>query len=100
DDEHDEIEGPLMIDRDDGAVDLNARLPVEDFTARFGDFLTEEEKEADLDTVGGLVFTLAGRVPTRGEIIAHPAGIEFLVLDADARRIRRLRARRIAPETD
>ncbi|BAJ80750.1 HlyC/CorC family transporter [Acidiphilium multivorum] len=99
DDEHDEIEGPLMIDRDDGAVDLNARLPVEDFTTRFGDFLTEEEKEADLDTVGGLVFTLAGRVPTRGEIISHPAGIEFLILDADARRIRRLRARRIAPES-
>jgi len=98
DDEHDEIEGPLMIERDDGAVDLNARLPVEDFVAKFGDILTPEEREADLDTIGGLVFTLAGRVPTRGEIISHPAGIEFLILDSDARRIRRMRARKIEKE--
>ncbi|MGC9268560.1 hemolysin family protein [Acidiphilium sp.] len=97
DDEHDEIEGPLMIERDDGSVDLNARLPIEDFVARFGDILTEEERETDLDTVGGLVFTLAGRVPTRGEILRHPSGVEFLILDADARRIRRLRARRVKP---
>ncbi|MDD2876528.1 MAG: hemolysin family protein [Acidiphilium sp.] len=96
DDEHDEIEGPLMIERDDGSVDLNARLPIEDFVARYGDILTEEEREADLDTVGGLVFTLAGRVPTRGEILLHPSGIEFLVVDADARRIRRLRARQMS----
>ncbi|MHB1301953.1 MAG: hemolysin family protein [Acidiphilium sp.] len=95
DDEHDEIEGPMLIERDDGSVDLNARLPIEDFTARFGDILTPEEREADLDTVGGLVFALAGRVPTRGEIIPHPAGVEFLILDADARRIRRMRARKV-----
>lgn len=95
DDEHDEIEGPMSIERDDGSIDLNARLPIEDFTVRFGDILTSEEREADLDTVGGLVFTLAGRVPTRGEIIAHPAGVEFLILDADARRIRRMRARKV-----
>ena len=95
DDEHDEIEGPMLIERDDGSVDLNARLPIDEFEEKFGSVLTEEEREADLDTVGGLVFTLAGRVPTRGEIIAHQAGIEFLILDADARRIRRLRARRL-----
>ncbi|MCF3945953.1 hemolysin family protein [Acidiphilium iwatense] len=95
DDEHDEIEGPMLIERDDGSVDLNARLPIEEFEEKFGSVLTEEEREADLDTVGGLVFTLAGRVPTRGEIIAHSAGIEFLILDADARRIRRLRARKL-----
>lgn len=93
DDEHDEVEGPLLIERDDGSSDINARLLIEDFVARFGDILTEEERDADIDTVGGLVFTLAGRVPTRGEIIAHPSGLEFLVLDADARRIRRVRAR-------
>jgi magnesium and cobalt transporter len=44
--------------------------------------------------VGGLVFNLAGRVPTKGEVLLHPSGIEFLVLDSDARRIRRLRVRR------
>ena len=96
DDEHDEVEGPLLTERDDGSVDMNARLPVEEFEARFGEVLTEEERDADLDTIGGLVFTLAGRVPIRGEIIRHPSGIEFLVLDSDARRLRRIRARRVS----
>jgi magnesium and cobalt transporter len=69
-------------------------MPIEDFEEKLGPILTEDERDADIDTVGGLVFTLAGRVPTRGEVISHPSGIEFRVLDADARRIRRLRARR------
>jgi magnesium and cobalt transporter len=93
-DEHDEVEGPMLTEREDGSVDLNARLPIEEFEETFGPVLTEEERDADLDTIGGLVFTLAGRVPTKGEIVMHPSGIEFLVLDADARRLRRLRARR------
>lgn len=93
-DEHDEVIGPMLTEREDGSFDLNARLPIEDFEAKFGPVLTEEERETDLDTVGGLVFTIAGRVPAKGEIVMHPSGIEFLVLDADARRLRRLRARR------
>lgn len=96
-DEHDEIEGPMLTERADGTLDLNARLPVEDFEAKLGPILSEDERDADIETVGGLVFNLAGRVPTKGEIISHPSGIEFLVLDADARRIRRLRARRATP---
>jgi magnesium and cobalt transporter len=98
-DEHDEIEGPMLTERADGALDLNALLPVEDFEAKMGTVLSDEERAADIETVGGLVFNLAGRVPTKGEIIPHPSGIEFLVLEADARRIRRLRARKtVAPE--
>ena len=93
-DEHDEVEGPMVTERPDGALDLDARLPVEEFEARLGAVLTDSEREADIDTVGGLVFTLAGRVPARGEVIGHPSGLEFRVLDADARHIRRLRARR------
>jgi len=96
-DEHDEVEGPMVTERSDGALDVNARLPVEDFEARVGPVLTEDERDADIDTVGGLVFTLAGRVPARGEVLRHPSGMEFRVLDADARRIRRLRVRR-APD--
>jgi magnesium and cobalt transporter len=69
---------------------------VEAFEQRLGSVLTEEERGADIDTVGGLVFTLAGRVPSRGELISHPSGVEFRVLDADARRIRRVRVRRAA----
>jgi magnesium and cobalt transporter len=94
DDEHDDEETPMVTERPDGAIDLNARLPVEDFEARMGPVLSEDERDADIDTVGGLVFTLAGRVPAKGEVISHPSGLEFRILDADARRIRRLRARR------
>ena len=54
------------------------------------DFATPDEEE-DVDTLGGLVFTLAGRVPERGEIIRHASGIEFEVMDADSRRVKRLR---------
>jgi magnesium and cobalt transporter len=93
-DEHDEIVGPMVTERADGTVDLDARLPIDDFEAKLGAVLTEDEREADIDTVGGLVFTLAGRVPARGEVISHPSGLEFRILDADPRRIRRIRARR------
>jgi magnesium and cobalt transporter len=93
-DEHDEIEGPMLVERPDGALDLNALLPVEDFEAKIGTVLSDDERAADIETVGGLVFNLAGRVPTKGEIIPHPSGVEFLVLEADARRIRRIRARK------
>ena len=98
-DEHDEIAGPMVTERGDGALDLDGRLPVEEFEQRLGPVLTEDEREADIDTVGGLVFTLAGRVPARGEVIGHPSGFEFRVLDADARRIRRLRVRRTPDAT-
>lgn len=95
-DEHDEVAGPLIVERGDGVLDLDARLSIEAFEARLGPVLTRDEREADIDTVGGLVFTLAGRMPSRGEVLSHPSGLEFRVLDADVRRIRRLRARRAA----
>ena len=97
-DEHDEVEGPMLVERPDGAYDINARLPVDDFESIIGKILSDEERNADIETVGGLVFNLAGRVPARGEIITHPAGVEFLVLDADAMRIRKLRVRRLHAE--
>jgi len=92
-DEHDEVALPMITERPDGALDLDARLSIEAFETRFGTVLTDDERAADIDTVGGLVFTLAGRVPTRGEVISHSSGLEFRILEADARRIRRLRAR-------
>jgi magnesium and cobalt transporter len=93
-DEHDAVEAPMVVERPDGALDINARLPVEDFEHRMGPVLSEDERDSDIETVGGLVFTLAGRVPAKGEVISHPSGIEFRVLDADPRRIRRLRVRK------
>jgi len=98
-DEHDEPDQPLIVERPDGTLDIDAKLDVEDFEARVGPVLTEEERGADIDTVGGLVFTLAGRVPARGEIISHPSGMEFRVLEADARRIRRVRVK-LAPQAE
>jgi CBS domain containing-hemolysin-like protein len=92
-DEHDEPDQPLVVERADGTLDIDARLPVEDFEARVGPVLTDEERSADIDTVGGLVFTLAGRVPARGEVFSHVSGLEFRVLEADARRIRRVRVK-------
>ncbi len=99
-DEHDEVAGPMLTERADGMVDIDARLSVEAFEERFGPILTDEERIADIDTVGGLVFTLAGRVPARGEVISHSGGTEFRVLESDPRRIRRLRVRPVGPPAE
>jgi CBS domain containing-hemolysin-like protein len=93
-DEHDEDAAPTLVERPDGTLELDARTTIAAFEERFGPVLTEEERAADIDTVGGLVFTLAGRVPARGELINHGSGLEFRVLEVDPRRIRRLRIRR------
>jgi CBS domain containing-hemolysin-like protein len=96
-DEHDRPEEPDLKALPDGAFDADARLPVEELEEKLGLFLADEERE-NVDTVGGLVASLAGRVPIRGELIRHPSGLEFEVLDADPRRVKRLRLRRGKPK--
>lgn len=96
-DEHDEPDAPLVMARPDGSLDIDARMPVEEFERHVGPLLTEAEHEAEIETVGGLVLSLAGRVPIRGETITHPSGLSFRVLDADSRRIRKLRVTPPAP---
>jgi CBS domain containing-hemolysin-like protein len=97
-DEHDEDAAPIRREPDGFTVD--ARVDLEDFEKGTGlDLALDDEAEQDIDTVGGLVISLLGRVPQRGEIVAHPAGFEFEVLEADPRRIRRLRIRPPAAET-
>nr|WP_245217298.1 hemolysin family protein [Neoroseomonas nitratireducens] len=93
-DEHDEDATPQITERPDGTIELDARATVEAFEAKLGRVLTDEERAADIDTVGGLVFTLAGRVPAKGELVSHPSGLEFRILEADPRKIRRLRVKR------
>jgi CBS domain containing-hemolysin-like protein len=93
-DEHDEVVTTTIIERPDGTLEVDARTTVEEFERLLGPVLTEEERAHDIDTVGGLVFTLAGHVPARGELISHASGLEFRVLEADPRRVRRLRVRR------
>jgi len=98
-DEHDD-EVPLVTERPDGTLDIAARLSIEDFEEKMGPVLTPEER-ASSDTVGGLIFTLAGRVPAENEIITHPSsGAEFQVLDADPRHILKVRVRRPAPRDE
>ncbi len=91
-DEHDETQRPAFDTRRDGTVIADARVSIEEFESQIGPVLTPEERENDIETLGGLVFSIAGRVPIRGEVLRHEAsGIEFEVVDADPRRIRRLR---------
>ena len=90
-DEHDEDQSDGFIEMRPGLFDVNARTNILEFEARIGEFLVSEERQEDIDTLGGLVFFLAGRVPAKGEIIAHSSGVEFEILDADPRRIRRMR---------
>ena len=99
-DEHDD-EVPLVTERPDGTLDIAARLSIEDFEERMGPVLTPEERASSIDTVGGLIFTLAGRVPAQNEIITHPnSGAEFQVLDADPRHILKVRVRPPAPKDE
>jgi magnesium and cobalt transporter len=91
-DEHDVGARPHMDVEPNGSLIADARVPVEEFEDEVGEVLTLEERGEDIDTLGGLVAHLTGRVPTRGELIVHKAsGIEFEVLDADPRRVKRLR---------
>ena len=93
DDEHDEVEGALWTEEAPGVYLVQARMELDDFEEVAGIRLTDRELAEEVDTVGGLVIRLAGRVPARGEVVRHPEGHEFEVLDADARRIARLRVR-------
>lgn len=95
-DEHDADQGPQLVRGAQGSVVADARVPIDQFEAEVGPILTEEEREEDIETLGGLLFTLTGRVPTRGELVVHESsGVEFEILDADPRRIKRLRARKL-----
>ena len=90
-DEHDVEEEPMIrVDPRLGLI-VDARIPVEDLEEHLGVELVTDEQEEDIDTLGGVVFSITGRIPSRGELVHHPSGIEFEVLDADPRRIKRLR---------
>ena len=96
-DEHDVVRGPSLVQRPDGTWLADARTTIEEFEARVGPVLTEEERAHDIDTLGGLVMSLTERVPSRGELVTHSSGIAFEVVDADPRRIKRLRVRNAKP---
>jgi magnesium and cobalt transporter len=94
-DEHDVDDGHFWTVEKPGQYLALAKTPLEEFEAEIGHSLTDHDTvdEEEIDTLGGLVFMLSGRVPTRGEVVLHPDGPEFEVIEADARRIKRLRVR-------
>lgn len=97
-DEHDEDEFPMIAEHINGGWDADARIELEELESITGSSLRDDEE--DVETLGGLISALAGRVPLRGEIIAHSAGLEFEILDADARKIRKLRIRPVSNADD
>lgn len=90
-DEHDDAEEAHIFEDAKFGLTASARTPVEELETHVGRKLLTADEEEDIDTLGGLVFTIGGRVPSRGEIVRHSSGIEFEVLDADPRRVKKLR---------
>lgn len=95
-DEHDRAAEPVLRQNPDGSFTADARVTITALEEQFGPIATAEERE-NIDTLGGLVFSLAGRVPIRSELVTHPNGLEFEILQADPRRVHRIRVRRRTP---
>lgn len=94
DDEHDEVEAEVQIVTGKGGRSVweaDARISIDAFEETIGREFATPDQEEDVDTLGGLIFTMSGRVPERGEIIKHADGLEFEIIDADPRRLKRLR---------
>jgi CBS domain containing-hemolysin-like protein len=92
-DEHDETEDAHIVPDPKLGLVVSARTPIKELEAHLGVKLLSAEEQEEIETVGGLVLALVSRVPARGEKVRHPSGVEFEVLDADPRRIKRLKVR-------
>ena len=92
-DEHDEEEDNLWKEEKQGVFVAQATAPLDEFEPAIGVTLRVTEDDRDIDTLGGLIMMRTGRMPVRGEIVPHESGVEFEVMDADPRRIKRLRVR-------
>jgi len=88
-DEHDFEEIDIIKKISKKTYEVSARLAVDEFEKKLGIYFESIDKE-DIDTVGGLVFNLIGKIPSRGQVISHKSGLEFTILDADTRKIKRL----------
>lgn len=93
DDEHDESEEGSWVRERPGQWLVLAKTPIQAVEAEIGVKLVSGVYEEEIDTLGGLIFMLAGRVPQRGEIVTDDSGVSFEVIDADPRRIKRVRVR-------
>jgi len=87
-DEHDALDSPPVLRSVRGGWEADARIPLSEIEKVIGSFTTEDDRAADIDTIGGLVFHLAGRLPASDEIINHPSGLRFQAAQVDSRCIR------------
>jgi magnesium and cobalt transporter len=97
-----ELEGgrtsqPEVVVNPDGTIDAAGRTDLEELEERLGVRLLPDDERDEADTLAGLIFDLVDRVPARGEVVQHPSGLGFEILDADPRRIKRVRIRRPEP---
>ncbi len=90
-DEHDVAEAAYISIEPKLGLVASARTPIKELEEHLGLKLLKPDEEEDIDTLGGLMFALLGRVPVRGELVRHPSGLELEVLDADARRLKKVR---------
>jgi CBS domain containing-hemolysin-like protein len=90
-DEHDEAEGPTVTRQNDGSFLANGRASLEDVRAAIGEEFNVGEVAEEVDTIGGYLVTKAGHVPVRGELVPGPEPFEAEVIDADPRRVKRVR---------
>lgn len=97
-DEHDEEEPEIVAD-DQGAFIADAGARLEDVARFVGEDFVKDRDDEDVETIGGLVFNVLGRIPSAGEVVTVP-GFEIVILDAEERRIRRLKIRRLPPVTE
>jgi len=79
--------------KDDGSIKISARMLIEDFEKKYGNIFSDKEDISNIDTMGGLVFHIFGKIPLKGEVIKHSNICEFEILDADSRRIRTILVR-------
>jgi magnesium and cobalt transporter len=91
-DEHDQDVDPQLLLKSGGLIEADARVLIASFEEIVGRVVTDDER-MEFDTLGGLVFSLAGRVPIRGELVRHSCGMEIEIVDADPRRIKSIRIR-------
>ncbi len=91
-DEHDADDEAEMIKKQgEDSFIADARISISTLDQMFKVDLLSDEEEDEADTLGGLIFEMQGRVPSKGEVIKHPAGLEFEIIDTDPRRVKKVR---------
>lgn len=89
-DAQDKEQDNQLVQRADGCIVADGRITLEELEDKLGIFLPLTVDEAEIETLGGLAVSVAGRVPVRGELLTHKKGFDIEILDADPRRVKRI----------